>query len=78
MQNYKELVSVTRDALQRHYYSKNEIPEDEAIYKWIDKTKHKPLLPSIKNKGNAVVKMKIPSILLVLLCFRLLFLFFVL
>lgn len=37
------------------------------FYKWIDKTKHKPLLPSIKNKGNAVVKMKIPSILLVLL-----------
>ena len=38
MQNYKELVSVTRDALQRHYYSKNEIPEDEDIYKWIDKS----------------------------------------
>jgi len=37
MQNYKELISVTRDALQRHYYSKNEIPEDEHILKWIDK-----------------------------------------
>ena len=38
MQNYKELISVTRDALQRYYYSKNEIPEDEHIYKWIDKS----------------------------------------
>lgn len=38
MQNYKELISVTRDALQRHYYSKNEIPEDGHIYKWIDKS----------------------------------------
>jgi len=37
------------------------------FYKWIDKTKHKPLLPSIKNKGNAVVKLKIPSLLLVFL-----------
>jgi len=37
------------------------------FYKWIDKTKHKPLLPSIKNKGNALVKMKIPSLLIVLL-----------
>ena len=35
--------------------------------KWIDKTQHKPLLPTIKNKGNAVVKMKIPSLLIVLL-----------
>lgn len=37
------------------------------FYKWIDKTQHKPLLPSIKNKGNALVKMKIPSLLIVLL-----------
>lgn len=37
------------------------------FYKWIDKTQHKPLLPSIKNKGNAVVKMKIPSLLVVFL-----------
>lgn len=37
------------------------------FYKWIDKTQHKPLLPGIKNKGNAVVKLKIPSLLLVFL-----------
>ncbi|WP_226527600.1 efflux RND transporter permease subunit [Metabacillus niabensis] len=37
------------------------------FYKWIDKTLHKPLLPSIKNKGNGLVKMKIPSLLIVLL-----------
>ncbi|MCV9885857.1 efflux RND transporter permease subunit [Metabacillus halosaccharovorans] len=37
------------------------------FYKWIDKTQHKPLLPSIKNKGNALLKMKIPSLLIVLL-----------
>lgn len=37
------------------------------FYKWIDKTQHKPLLPYIKNKGNAVMKMKIPSLLIVFL-----------
>jgi uncharacterized protein len=35
------------------------------LYKWIDKTKHKPLLGSFKNIGSSVVKMKIPSLLLV-------------
>ena len=38
MQSYKELISVIREALQRNYYSKNEIPEDEHIYLWIDKS----------------------------------------
>jgi len=37
------------------------------FYKWIDKTQHKPLLPGVKNKGNAVIKLKIPSLLLVFL-----------
>ncbi len=37
------------------------------FYKWIDKTKHKPLLPRIKKKGSAVVKMRYPSLVLVLL-----------
>ncbi|MFD2214641.1 efflux RND transporter permease subunit [Metabacillus endolithicus] len=37
------------------------------FYKWIDKTQHKPLLPSFKNKGNAVLKLRIPSLILVLL-----------
>ena len=37
------------------------------FYKWIDKTQHKPILPSIKNIGSGVMKLKIPSLLLVLL-----------
>ncbi|PAV29625.1 RND transporter [Virgibacillus profundi] len=36
------------------------------LYKWIDKTQHKPLLPSIKNVGKGVMKLKIPSLILVL------------
>src|SRR5690606_14324010 len=37
------------------------------FYKWIDKTQHKPLLPSIRNIGNGVMKLKYPSLILVLL-----------
>ncbi|MBP2242925.1 putative RND superfamily exporter protein [Cytobacillus eiseniae] len=37
------------------------------FYKWIDKTQHKALLPSFKNLGNRVVKLKFPSLILVLL-----------
>ncbi|WP_084710787.1 efflux RND transporter permease subunit [Ornithinibacillus californiensis] len=37
------------------------------FYKWIDKTQHKPILPSIKNLGKRVVKVKIPSLLIVLI-----------
>ncbi|MEN2767958.1 efflux RND transporter permease subunit [Ornithinibacillus xuwenensis] len=37
------------------------------FYKWIDKTKHKPLLPAFKNIGKRVVKVKIPSLLIVFL-----------
>ncbi|MBA4601750.1 efflux RND transporter permease subunit [Thermoactinomyces mirandus] len=35
------------------------------FYKWIDKTQHKPLLPSIKNIGSHIIKFGIPSLLLV-------------
>lgn len=35
------------------------------FYKWIDKTQHKPLLPAFKNIGKRVVKVKIPSLLIV-------------
>lgn len=37
------------------------------FYKWIDKTQHKPLLPSMKKIGNRVVKVRIPVLLLVFL-----------
>lgn len=37
------------------------------FYKWIDKTQHKPLLPSMKKIGNRVVKIRIPVLLLVFL-----------
>lgn len=37
------------------------------FYKWIDKTQHKPLLPSFKGIGNSVVKMKMPFLLVVFL-----------
>lgn len=37
------------------------------FYKWIDKTQHKPLLPSLKNIGKGVLKVRIPSLLLVFL-----------
>ncbi|MBD1221551.1 RND family transporter [Virgibacillus halodenitrificans] len=37
------------------------------FYKWIDKTQHKPLLPSFKNIGSKVIKLKIPSLILVFL-----------
>ncbi|WP_416151665.1 efflux RND transporter permease subunit [Salipaludibacillus sp. HK11] len=37
------------------------------FYKWIDKTQHKPLLPSFKKIGNSVVKIRIPVIILVLI-----------
>jgi len=35
------------------------------FYKWIDKTQHKPLLPSVKKIGNSVVKIRIPVLILV-------------
>src|SRR5690606_12925654 len=34
---------------------------------WIDKTQHKPLLPSSRNIGNGGMKLKYPSLILVLL-----------
>lgn len=37
------------------------------FYKWIDKTQHKPLLPSFKNIGKGVLKVRIPSLVLVFL-----------
>ncbi|SHM40140.1 efflux RND transporter permease subunit [Gracilibacillus kekensis] len=37
------------------------------FYKWIDKTKHKPLVPTFKNIGRRVMKFRIPSIILVFL-----------
>ncbi|WP_077065124.1 efflux RND transporter permease subunit [Gracilibacillus massiliensis] len=37
------------------------------FYKWIDKTQHKPLVPTFKNIGRRVMKFRIPSIILVFL-----------
>ncbi|MCD8508514.1 MAG: MMPL family transporter [Bacillus sp. (in: Bacteria)] len=37
------------------------------FYKWIDKTSHKPFIPDFKGIGNVVVKIKIPSLLIVFL-----------
>ena len=37
------------------------------FYKWIDKTKHKPLLPSFKKIGSTVLKIRILNLLLVFL-----------
>ncbi len=37
------------------------------FYKWIDKTQHKPFIPEFKNIGNAVLKVRIPSLLIVFL-----------
>ncbi|GAB3807045.1 efflux RND transporter permease subunit [Virgibacillus kimchii] len=37
------------------------------FYKWIDKTKHKALLPSTWNIGKFVIKLRIPMLILVLL-----------
>ncbi len=37
------------------------------FYKWIDKTQHKPLIPRFNKVGNIVVKLRIPSLLLVAL-----------
>ncbi|WP_337019430.1 efflux RND transporter permease subunit [Oceanobacillus massiliensis] len=36
------------------------------FFKWIDKTQHRQLLPSIRNIGSFVLKLKIPVLLLVL------------
>ena len=36
------------------------------FYKWIDKTQHKQLIPDFKNIGSKVVKIRIPSLLIVL------------
>src|SRR5690606_39932652 len=37
------------------------------FYKWIDKTQHKSVIPSFKGVGRFVVKIRILSLLLVLL-----------
>ncbi len=37
------------------------------FYKWIDKTKHKPIIPAFKNIGKSVLKLKIPVLILVFL-----------
>ncbi|MFS0671613.1 efflux RND transporter permease subunit [Ornithinibacillus sp. 179-J 7C1 HS] len=37
------------------------------FYKWIDKSQHKPFLPSFKNVGRRVVKVKVPSLFIVLI-----------
>lgn len=37
------------------------------FYKWIDKTQHKPLLGSFKSIGSNVIKIRIPSLLIVFL-----------
>lgn len=37
------------------------------LYKWIDKTQHKPLLGSFKSIGSGVIKIRIPSLLIVFL-----------
>lgn len=37
------------------------------FYKWIDKTQHKPLLPSMKKIGKSVVKIRIPALVIVFL-----------
>lgn len=36
-------------------------------YHWIDKTKHKQLLPSIRNVGKTLIKFRIPALLILLL-----------
>lgn len=40
------------------------------FYKWIDKTSHKPFIPDFKGIGNVVVKIKIPSLLIVFFTHR--------
>ncbi len=37
------------------------------FYKWIDKTKHKPLLPSIPHVGRNLLKLRIPALLVVMI-----------
>lgn len=37
------------------------------FHKWIDKTKHKPFIPSFKKIGKRVVRFKVPSMIFVLL-----------
>ncbi|MFC4320072.1 efflux RND transporter permease subunit [Litchfieldia salsa] len=37
------------------------------LYKWIDKTQHKPLLPSFKRIGGAVTKSRLVSLLIIIL-----------
>ncbi|GAA0428413.1 MMPL family transporter [Lentibacillus halophilus] len=37
------------------------------LYKWIDKTEHKPLLPSIPRVGKNLIKLRIPALIVVLL-----------
>ena len=38
MQKYKFIIDITRDRLQYHFYSNNQIPSDEDIKKWIERT----------------------------------------
>ncbi|AQQ54983.1 efflux RND transporter permease subunit [Planococcus lenghuensis] len=37
------------------------------VYKWIDKTQHRPLLPTIPNKGRVLTKLRVPVLILVAL-----------
>ncbi len=37
------------------------------VYKWIDKTQHRPLLPAVPNKGRILTKLRIPVLILVAL-----------
>lgn len=37
------------------------------FYKWIDKTKHRPFLPTLKNIGNVTLRFRIPVSIIVLL-----------
>lgn len=37
------------------------------FYKWIDKTQHKPLMPSFKGIGGVVVKLRVPFLIVVFL-----------
>ncbi|MGM8212496.1 efflux RND transporter permease subunit [Virgibacillus sp. W0430] len=37
------------------------------FYKWIDKTEHKPIIPGFKSVGSKVIKVRIPTLIIVLL-----------
>ncbi|MFC4403408.1 efflux RND transporter permease subunit [Gracilibacillus xinjiangensis] len=37
------------------------------FYKWMDKTKHQPIIPKFKNAGKRIIKLRIPSLFIVLI-----------